>query len=271
MENWQRRVLVTLGTLVVVMGVLAVGLLIRNALGSSGLTGQTVTTESPPSGGGPAGDSADSGATASGESPDAVSTTSTTGAEDPSTSTLPPPPATFVEDAIRATDLRLQPEGLGPVPFGTGVDRTLTVLTGALGAPDLDSGWMPADVEQLRCPGARARRVAWGSLDVFFSDGPTDWGPDLYEHFFSFAYTLPEGASSPDGPSLRTSEGLQLGAALSRAAAIYGESAVTRDHATRGTFLEVDVPGPGYLLGNFTGPGDDDRLVALVGGMACAP
>ena len=269
MEGWQRRVLVTLGTLVVVMGVLAVGLVIRNALGSSGLTGQTSTTETPPSGGGQAGDSPDSGSTTSTASPDA-DLTSTTAAREDSTPTLPPPPATFVEDAIRATDLRLQPEGLGPVPFGTGVDRTLAVLTGALGAPDLDSGWMPADVEQLRCPGARARRVTWGSLDVFFSDGPTDWGPDLYEHFFSFAYTLSEDATSPDGPSLRTSEGLQLGAALSRAAAIYGEPSITRDHAARGTFLEVDVPGPGYLLGTFSGPGDEDLLVALVGGMACA-
>ncbi len=268
MERWQRRVLVTLGTLVVMMAVLAVGLVIRNALGSSGLTGRTETSP---------GASSDNGApnptlvTTSAETRPQQTQPTATPTPTTSTSTLPPPPAPFVENAVRAVDLRLQPEGLGPIPFGTAVNRTITVLTGALGSPDTDSGWLPANVEQLQCPGARARRVTWGSLSVFFSDGPTDWGPNLHEHFFSFVYSLPDGASSPDGASLRTSEGLQLGVTLARSSSIYGESSITRDHSTRGTFLEVDVPGPGYLLGIFTGPNDEDRLVSLVGGTGCGP
>ena len=260
-QKWQRRVLVALGTAVVVTAVLAVGLVIRNALGSSGLTGQPETSETV----------ASSAPTEPSAAPTVPPTTADrqTVPTAASVPTLPPPPATFVEETVSASDLRIQPEGLGPIPFGTDATRVLRVLTEALGAPEGDSGWLPANVDQLQCPGTRARRVIWGSLAVFLSDGPTDWGADGYEHFFSFVYSLPEGASEPDGPSLRTSEGLRLGATVARSSSIYGESSITRDHSTEGTFLEVDVPGPGYLRGVFTGSGEEDLLASLRGGSGC--
>ncbi len=275
METWQRRVLVTLGTLVVIMAAVAVILIVRNALGSFGLTDRPDTSQQPSSDGGT--DDTDGAptpltSTDTGPGGDQLTTPVPTAATpDPAASTpsLPPPPATFVEEDIGATDLRLQPEGLGPVPFGTGVDRTLVVLTRALGLPDADSGWLPADSEALQCPGQRARQVTWGSLSVFFSDGPTDWGPDLREHFFSYVYSLPEGATAPAGPALRTSEGLRLGDTLSRASSVYGESSISRDDPLRGTVLEVDVPGPGYLRGTFTGPSDENYLLSLQGGTGC--
>ncbi len=270
--TWQRRVLVTLGTLVVIMAVLAVGLIIRNALGSFGLTNQPVTSQPPSSDNGTANPDPDA-PTDTGpvgtEAPTTQATDPPTPATDASTPSLPPPPATFVEEDIRASDLRLQPEGLGPIPFGTAFDRALVVLTRALGLPDADSGWLPADVEELQCPGARVRRVTWGSLTVFFSDGPTDWGPNLSEHFFSFLYSLPDGATAPAGPSLRTSEGLELGDSLSRSSSIYGESSISRDDPARGTILEVNVPGPGFLQGLFTGSSDEDYLWSLQGGTGC--
>lgn len=269
MVRWQRRVLVGLGTVVVIMAALAVVLVIRNALGSSGLTGQPDTSETVlPTSEAASTTTETSPPTAGNNQEQTVEPTTTTvaGATVP---TLPPPPATFVEEAISASDLRLQPEGLGPIPFGTDVDRTLEILTAALGAPDADSGWLPATVDQLQCPGTRARQVTWGSLDVFFSDGPTDWGADRFEHFFSFVYSLNPGASSPQGPSLRTSEGLRLGATVSRSSSVYGESSIIRDHPTEGTVLEVEVPGPGYLMGVFTGADDDAQLVSLRGGDGC--
>lgn len=267
MDTWQRRVLVALGTLVVLMAAIAVVLVIRNALGSSGLTGQPVATETtvppaqPPT---TDPDRQTSGITTT----ETVPTTATTvpGATVP---TLPPPPAPFVDQPISASDLRLQPEGLGPLPFGTEAGRTVSVLSEALGAPDDDTGWLPAEVESLQCPGSRARQVAWGSLAVYLSDGPTDWGPDGFEHFFAYSYAIAEGATSPAGPSLRTSEGLQLGASLSRAYSIYGESSITRNHPLEGTVLQVEVPGPGYLWGVFAGPGDEDPLLSLGGGTGC--
>lgn len=261
LQTWQRRVLVVLGTLVVVLAAVAVGLVIRNALDSSGLTGASGTTTSTTSL-----TQISPLTTVEDLTEPTGATTSVPGATVP---TLPRPPATFVEETILASDLRLQPEGLGPIPFGTDVTRTLQALVAALGSPDSDSGWLPAGVDELQCPGTRARAVAWGSLTVYFSDGPTDWGPDRQEHFFSFSYTLPDGASTPDGPSLRTSEGLQLGATLSRSSSVYGDSSITRDHPTEGTILEVDVPGPGHLRGVFTGPGEDDQLVSLMGGTRC--
>ena len=267
METWQRRVLVALGTLVVLMAAIAVVLVIRNALGSSGLTGQPGATETtlpltqPPA---TEADRQTSTVTATESTP----TTATTvpGATVP---TLPPPPAPFVNQPISASDLRLQPEGLGPLPFGTDAGRTVSILSEALGSPDNDTGWLPADVEPLQCPGSRVRLVTWGSLDVYLSDGPTDWGPDGFEHFFAYSYTIGEGAASPAGPSLRTSEGLQLGASLSRAYSIYGESSITRNHPLQGTILQVEVPGPGYLWGTFAGPGDEDLLLSLGGGIGC--
>ena len=282
LERWQRTLLVTLGTLVVVMAVTAVVLVIRNALGSSGLTG------------GPAdGD------------PTTVTGVATTPAPSPGTEPTRPvttpvpetslpattlPPATFVEEPIVAADLYLQPEGLGPLPFGSDAQRTMAVLTGALGDPDNDTGWVPADLDYLRCPGVRARLVNWGSLTVYLSDGPTDWGPGGHEHLFSFTYSLLEGQSLPAGPELRTSEGLRLGTTLSRASSIYGEAAITYSdtsvppddaseeapadqeafpEADRETFLEVDVAGPGYLRGVFTGSGPEDTLVSISGGTGC--
>ena len=216
METWQRRVLVTLGTLVVIMAAVAVILIVRNALGSFGLTDRPDTSQQPSSDGGP---DDTNGA------PTPLTSTDTGPGGDQLTTpgpnrrhsgpgrrhTQPPSPTGYLRGGgHRAADLRLQPEGLGPVPLGTGVDRTLVVLTRALGLPDADSGWLPADSEELQCPGQRARQVTWGSLSVFFSDGPTDWGPDLREHFFSYVYSLPEGATAPSGPALRTSEGLRL-------------------------------------------------------------
>ena len=267
MEQWQRRVLVTLGTLVVIMAAAAVLLVIRNALGSSGLTGGPVASQDITSG-----SVTTSTTTAPGGSVTTLpepTDTPTTAVSETSLPTLPPQPATFVEEPIRASDLRLQPEGLGPLPFGTDIRRSVSILTEALGAPDSDTGWLPADLDNLQCPGTRARVVTWGSLAAYFSDGPTDWGPDGQEHFFSFIYSLPDGSSSPDGPSLRTSEGLQLGATLSRSSSIYGESSITLDHSVHGTIMEVDVPGPGYLLGVFSGPDSEDELVALSGGTGC--
>ena len=256
-----------LGTLVVLMAAIAVGLVIRNALGSSGLTGQPVdreTTVLP----GQSTTTEPRGTTSTATPRETATTTATT---DPRATvpTLPPPPAPFVNQPISASDLRLQPEGLGALPFGTDAFRTLSVLTEALGAPDIDTGWLPADVESLQCPGSRARLVNWGSLAVYLSDGPTDWGPDGFEHFFAYIYAIGEGNSAPAGPSLRTSEGLQLGAPLSRAYSIYGESSITRNHPVEGTTLEVNVPGPGYLWGIFSGPGDEDPLVSLGGGTGC--
>ncbi|MYJ15810.1 MAG: hypothetical protein F4085_04600 [Acidimicrobiia bacterium] len=274
MERWQSTLLVTLGTLVVIMAVTAVVLVIRNALGSSGLTGGTAgaetttvtaltTTSSPSPATGPT-------------QPATTPVTETT----PSPTTLPP--ATFVEEPIAAADIYLQPEGLGPLPFGSDAQRTIAVLTGALGDPDNDTGWVPADLDVLRCPGIRARVVNWGSLTVYLSDGPTDWGPDGHEHLFSFTYSLLEGQSLPAGPELRTSEGLRLGTALSRAVSIYGEAAITYsdppvpsdDGAEEATgaqeaTLQVDVPGPGYLTGVFTGAGPEDTLVSISGGAGC--
>lgn len=280
----------TLGTLVVIMAVTAVVLVIRNALGSSGLTGgpadadtTTVTATTTPS-------------QSPGTGPTQTATTPVPETSPPAT-TLPP--ATFVEEPIAAADLYLQPEGLGPLPFGSGAQRTITVLTGALGDPDNDTGWVPADLDILRCPGVRARVVNWGSLTVYLSDGPTDWGPEGHEHLFSYTYSLLEGQSSPAGPELRTSEGVRLGTTLARASSIYGEAAITYiyapvppddvsdppDDASEETpaaqdaieeasaaqeaILEVDVPGPGYLTGVFTGAGPEDTLVSISGGTGC--
>ena len=264
LERWQRTLLVSLGTLVVIMAATAVALVIRNALGSSGLTGgpdgpETTITS---------GITIVTATTSPGERPGPIQPT-TTPAPETSLPEATLPPATFVEQPIVASDLYLQPEGLGPLPFGTDVQRTLLVLTGALGNPDNDTGWVPADLGFLQCPGIRARVVTWGSLTVFFSDGPTDWGPDGHEHLFSFAYSLPEDSSSPAGPELRTSEGLKLGAVLSRASSIYGEASITTDHPADGTILEVDVPGPGYLRGIFSGPEPEDTLISISGGIGC--
>ena len=274
LERWQRTLLVTLGTLVVIMAVTAVALVIRNALGSSGLTG------------GPAGSDnttvtalTSTSSPSPGTEPTQPATTAVPGTSPPET-TLPP--ATFVEAPILAADLFLQPEGLGPLPFGSDAQRTITVLTGALGDPDNDTGWVPADLDFLRCPGVRARVVNWGSLTVYISDGPTDWGRDGHEHLFSFTYSLLEGQSLPAGPELRTSEGLRLGTTLSRASSIYGEAAIShRDTsvppddaseeatAAQEAILEVDVPGPGYLVGIFTGPEPEATLLSISGGTVC--
>lgn len=264
----------TLGTLVVIMAVTAVVLVIRNALGSSGLTG------------GPAGADTTGVTTVTTTPSPSPGTEPTRPETNPVPDTPPPettlPPATFVEAPIEAADLYLQPEGLGPLPFGSDAQRTITVLTGALGAPDNDTGWVPADLDFLRCPGIRARVVNWGSLTVYLSDGPTDWGPDGHEHLFSFTYSLLESQSLPAGPELRTSEGLRLGTTLSRASSIYGEAAITyRDAsvpvddaseeaiAAQEATLVVDVPGPGYLTGIFTGPEPEDTLVSISGGTGC--
>lgn len=248
----QRAVLGVLGSAVVVVGVVAV-LLVRDAGTSPEAAEATTTTSSPTS-------TTSSVSTAS--STTTTSTTSTTTVPTTTTSSS----STTTTTTIPAEDLLvLHPDGLGGWDFGTDAEIVATALADLLGSPDDDTGWVDQREQYGICLGDEVRFVRWGRLQVFFTDGPSDWAPGGFRHVAAYTVgTFWDG--EPD--DLSTEDGVRLGTPVGDVRARYGSESVF-DDPVYGPVFTYDPDGPGLLWGSLTGLEGDDVVETINGSFAC--
>jgi hypothetical protein len=207
-----------------------------------------------------------------GEGPASRAASSTTGASagiDTQLPTLPPetqpPPVTTTTTEDEGPPVVLRGDGLGAVPFGKDVDQVLAALTLRWAPPNTDSRWMPAPGSPFGvCPGNEVRVVEWQGFRVYFSDGPTPFGPAGRRHFFTWVYLSEPGGNRP---RLSTAEGVTIASSVADLQRAYGDRLELFDSEggggpsfgvqteNGGLFGFVTSVDPGGLVRSITGGG----------------
>ncbi|HVR32976.1 MAG TPA: hypothetical protein VMS74_09765 [Acidimicrobiia bacterium] len=183
-----------------------------------------------------------------------TTTETTTTTTVPETTTIPSEPAPV-----------LRADGIGDLAFGDDAARAFEALVSWFGVPDHDTGWVDQSENYGICLGETVRFVRWGSLQTFFSDGPTDWAPGGQRHFASYTQAV---YFDGDEIELVTADGLALGSPVGDIRALYGDEAVYDDEIYGPVFV-VDLPGPAQQWGPVTGLDPDDTIEAITGSYAC--
>ena len=250
LEPWQRSVLAVLsGAVLLTAVVLAVVAGTRDesnptTTSASSTTSSTVaTTTTPPP-------------TSSTSSSTSTSTTTTTSTSTTSTTTTSIPPTESLE---------LRPDGIGDHDFGTPASEAVEAVRALLGDPDLDTDWLPVE-EVGACVGSEVRFVRWGSLQLFLTDGPSDWAPAGVRHLASYDHAAALGAPLYE---LRTADGIEIGTPVGDVRAILGSEAITGEEGFAPVFT-LDPPGPGYQWGALSGLDPTDVVESISGGFSCA-
>lgn len=215
----------------------------------------------------------------SGESPitTAVGPTVTTAPSVPVSTTQPPTPtvsstipAPTTTAAVTTTTepptLELRPDGLGDLTFGVNAEVAISTLRSLIGDPDEDTGWVNQLEAYGTCIGTEIRFVRWGSLQIFLTDGPSDWAPAGVRHLANYADSSFLGEASI--PAL-TIEEIGIGSTVADVTVAYGVEATIEDDPLFGPSFFLDTPGAGFLFGILSGVTPSDRLLSLSAGFAC--
>jgi hypothetical protein len=165
--------------------------------------------------------------------------------------------------------LELSDEGLQAgstwVPFGAGDAEAITAISGILGAPNRDSGWIDSFSEYGTCPGTTVRGVHWGAFVVLFTEADTDFWTGGIPHFFAWYYT-----SEP--PELETTKGLVIGDTLATLEALYGGPQLEiseNPFDPTGSIWLYDVAGWTGLWGYADGQDPTSDISSINGGRGC--
>lgn len=235
-------------TLLVMAGlvaVIAVAVVMAAARGSSGTPTSTTSIAAP--------------------STTLVPVTTTTGPA-PTTSQAPTTTIPATTTTTAPATLELRPDGLGDLTFGYEVEGAIAYMNDLLGSPDDDTGWVDKDDGYGTCMGNEVRFVRWGSLQLFFTDGPSDWAVGI-RHLTFYTDTALLGDSRIPAA---TAEGIGVGSTVDDIIGAYGSDAGFEDNALYGPIFFLDTPGAGQLMGFLTGLGSSDTLQSISGGFACA-
>lgn len=158
--------------------------------------------------------------------------------------------------------LVLRRDGLGLVRFCDDAATAVAAVAALLGPPDDDTGWVdPLTIGS--CPGRVARRVTWGSLDLYLGDESRyASGP---EHLYGYSYGDVDGFEvEPAG--LATPEGIGPGTPVTFLEAAYpGLSLVAGEEGVTEPAFSVDES----LGGLVTDVTDEGVVTLVVGGEAC--
>lgn len=196
--------------------------------------------------------------------PDPITTTP---AGSVSTTTTSAQTSTTVESTTTTIPtLELRPEGLGELSFGDDAELAVRVLSRALGPPTADTGWVYQLEVYGTCIGTEVRFVQWGSLQIFLTDGPSDWAPARVRHIAAWAESIELGTSLI---AAETKEGIGLGSQVDEIIGAYGTDAEITDDPLFGPSFSLDTSGAGFLLGSLTGLSSSDTLVSLSAGFSC--
>lgn len=181
--------------------------------------------------------------------------------------TTPAQTSTTVEPTTTTVPtLELRPEGLGDLTFGDDAELAVRVLSQTLGPPTSDTGWQYQLEVYGTCIGTEVRFVQWGSLQIFLTDGPSEWAPAGVRHIAHWAESIELGT-----PLIRaeTKEGVSVGSQVDEIIGAYGTEAEITDDPLYGPIFMLDTSGAGFLLGALTGLSSSDTLISLSAGFAC--
>lgn len=184
--------------------------------------------------------------------PTETTTTSTTVAPAPDTTQAPAPGGgSFVLGA----------DGLGAVQFGADPEGTITFVTSLLGAPTLDTGWVPPfDIGP--CGGTQVRQVSWNDLLLEFGDVSdiTQGRDHLYAYYYGRV-----GSSSANPPGFVTTNNIGVGSTVAELIAAYPGVEFRQGD----DFIEPNFSISDTLSGLLSGLADDDVIEVLIGGLPC--
>lgn len=161
--------------------------------------------------------------------------------------------------------LVMGPGGLGAIDLGAGFDEAIEAVTARLGPASEDTGWISASSDFGTCPGTVVRMARWSSLRLLFSDGPTEFGDDVY-HFFYFSQSTVDTEEVLD---LETAEGVGLDSTVAELKTAYGSDLTIESTLRFGVSFFVQPIGPGLLSGTLTDSTDEGTVTALGGGFGC--
>jgi len=180
----------------------------------------------------------------------------------PTTTALPtttaPPTTTTVAPGSK---LALRFDGVGDARFATVPDDVVGYISGVLGTPTADSGWVAA-VER-RCPGTEVRSVAWGDLSLLFGDASNL--TTGRRHFFAWSFGPTSGAAiSPAG--LHTPEGIGVGSTVAELRAAYPAATLFAGDDLTAASAQISEGMFAFLNES----GDAGVVTALLGGQGCS-
>jgi hypothetical protein len=178
--------------------------------------------------------------------------------ESTTTTTTPVPVGTPGEVTLVETGLQL--DGNDLVLFEQDADVVVAALTAVLGEPDRDDGYE----QHAFCLGERTRLVAWGDLELVFTEDELDSGVGRFTQWFA--------GSHDDPPGLVTFSGVGVTATVAFLELTFGDALVLvqaiPDDPT-GLFAATN-PGSGALLnGTTTSRDPDGTVVSLWAGDSC--
>ncbi len=176
----------------------------------------------------------------------AVPTTTTAA---PTTTTVPP-----------GSLVALRSDGVGDARFGARPDDVIGYVTKILGPQTSDSGWV--DAPTRGCPGTVVRFVAWGDLNLYFSDS-SQVSP-ASKAFFSWALGPANGTSIvPAG--MKTLDGIGIGSTVAELRSKYPAARIFAGD-TAGTGSSTLTQD---LFAFLNGSDDASVIVSLSGGQGC--
>ncbi|MFV0308107.1 MAG: hypothetical protein ACK5OX_10245 [Desertimonas sp.] len=153
-------------------------------------------------------------------------------------------------------ELILDTTGLGVADYQAPADEVVATLTGLLGEPTEDTGWVDP-ITIGTCLSNEARRVSWNSLSVFFGDN----GEPGSRQFFTYSYgDVADLGAEPIG--LLTPAGIGIGSTIADLRAAYPEVTINlgEEGLIESTFF-VDE----NLGGLVTGDADTDVVTVIYG------
>lgn len=164
-----------------------------------------------------------------------------------------------------------EPGGLRAVTLGEPLDRVVAEMNARFGPPDADTGWEPAGTSSFGvCPGAtegaQVRGIRWSRIRLLFSDGPTSYGSDGYEHVFAYDLTSFEGS----GTVPTTAEDIGLGSTVEELRDAYGDRLEIRpgDGALPDRFT-VRFGRTGEISGSLRSTDPDGEITFVGAGLPC--
>lgn len=166
-------------------------------------------------------------------------------------------------DPVPLSGLVLSADGLGEARFGDEAEVTVAYVSGLLGSPTGDTGWVDIQTEMLICERSKFRLLEWGVLRLEFGSLSVSGGDE--RHFLGWDYGT-DGRLGEDPEGLITAFGVGLGARVDELLAAYPTSELFEGE--EGNFPPAFTQ-IGGISGFTTGTTDSDVITVMQAGERC--